>query len=175
VIAHDSNWIVDAPRDEVWAVLHPQKDFDRATTTLANPRLIHHGTVRIEVIGEGDETGQGLIRRCWYALPWYVGGEGRSWEIVSEVRPPDYQRYDVLFCTPPAATAAGWYRLEDIGDGRTRVHFHEEYRMERRWLAWLIEAPIHRYLSRDNDINLKGIIEDGLKARRAPARSREAA
>ena len=38
--------------------------------------------------------------------------------------------------------------------------------MESRWLAPLIEARIHRFISKDNDVNLKGIIEDGLAARR---------
>ena len=166
---HDSNWIVDAPRDEVWALLHPQKEFDRSRTSYATPRLIQHGNVRIEVVFEGDENGESLIRQCWYAVPWYVGGKARSWEIVSEVRPPEYQRYDVMFCTPPHAKAAGWYRLEDTGDGRTRVHFHEEFRMESRWLAALIEARVHRFISKDNDTNLKGIIEDGLAARRGAA------
>jgi hypothetical protein len=155
---HDSHWIVDAPRDEVWMVLHPQKQFDRRETTYATPRLIEHGNVRIEVVSEGDENGQGLVRQCSYAVPWYVGGKARSWEIVSEVRPPDYQRYDVLFCTPPHARATGWYRLKDVGEGRTRVDFHEEFQMESRWLAALIEGHIHRYLSKDNDVNLKGIM-----------------
>ena len=166
---HDSSWIVDAPREEVWAVLHPQQAFDRRSTTVATPRHIAHGDTRIEVVSEGDETGRGLVRQCWYAVPWYVGGRARSWEIVSEVRVPEYQRYDVLFCTPPRATAMGWYRLEALGDGRTRVRFHEELTLEQRWLAPLLEARVHRFVSRDNDVNLKAIIEKGLAARRASA------
>jgi hypothetical protein len=75
----------------------------------------------------------------------------------------------VLFCTPPHARATGWYRLKDVGEGRTRVDFHEEFQMESRWLAALIEGHIHRYLSKDNDVNLKGIIENGLAARRRAA------
>lgn len=172
MISHDSSWIVDAPREEVWAVLHPQKAFDRKLTTVANPRHIAFDNVRIEVVSEGDENGQGLVRQCWYATPWYVGGKARSWEIVSEVRVPEYQRYDVLFCTPPDAKAKGWYKLEDLGDGRTRVHFHEEFAMENRLAAALVEKRVHRFISRDNDKNLKGIIEDGLAARREAAVSR---
>ena len=169
MISYDSDWIVDAPRDDIWAVLHPQKTFDRATTTVAHPRVIEHGTTRVEIVSEGDENGQGLVRQCWFAIPWYIPGTGRSWEIVSEVRVPEYQRYDVLFCTPPHATARGWYRLEDLGDGRTRFHFHEEYHMERRWLAPFVERGFHRFISRDNDRILRGVIEDGIRKRRAAA------
>jgi hypothetical protein len=39
--------------------------------------------------------------------------------------------------------------------------------MENRWLAWLIERPVHRFISKDNDKNVLGIIEDGLRAKRA--------
>ena len=169
MIEYDSDWVVDAPREEIWAVLHPQKTFDRRTTTVANPRVIQHGATRVEVVNEGDENGQGLVRRCWFATPWYVPAVGRSWEIVSEVRPPEYQRYDVLFCTPPHASARGWYRLEDIGEGRTRFHFHEDYEMEARWLAPLIERRVHLYFSKDNDRIMRGMIEDGVRARRAAA------
>ncbi len=168
MISHDSSWIVDAPRDVVWAVLHPQKNIDRNATTLATPRVLTYDNVRIHVINEGDENGQGLVRICWFAVPWYLGGKARSWELVSEVRPPEYQRYDVV-CTPPNAKATGWYRLEDLGDGRTRVSFHEDYHIECRWLGALIERHVHRFISKDNDKNLKGIIEDGLKRRRAAA------
>lgn len=167
MVSYDSDWIVDAPRDEIWTVLHPQRTFDRATTTLANPRVIEHGETRVEVLSEGDENGQGLLRRCWFAIPWYIPGTGRSWEIVSEVRVPEYQRYDVLFCTPPHAVANGWYRLEDLGDERTRFHFHEEYHMESRWLAPFVERRFHRYVSKDNDRIMRGIIESGIRARRS--------
>ena len=120
-------------------------------------------------MAEGDETGQGMVRRCWYDVPWYAGGRARSWEIISEVRAPELQRYDVLFCTPPAARAAGWFRLERLDANRTRVHFHEEFEMENRWLARLIEQRVHRFISKDNDVNLKGMIDSRLAARQAIA------
>ena len=164
MIKFDCDWVVDAPREAVWAVLHPPADFDRRTTTVANPRIIRHGATRVEIVHEGDETGQGLVRRCWFATPWYIPAVGRSWEIVSEVLYPEYQRYDVLFCTPPHASANGWYRLEAIGQGRTRFYFHEEYEMENRWLARLVERRVHRYFSKDNDRIMRGVIESGLRA-----------
>lgn len=169
MIEHNSSWIVAASREDVWAALHPSRPLDRASTTVANPRRLTHSGVRIEIVAEGDANGQGLVRRCWYPVPWYVGGSARSWEIVSEVRVPEYQRYDVLFCTPPDATAMGSYRLDDIGDGQTRVSFHEEFHMERRLLAPLLERRVHRFISKDNDTFLKTLIERGLAAQRGTA------
>ena len=152
--------------EAVWAVVHRAPPVDRRAS-FADPRVQVHNNVRIEIVAEGDENGQGLVRCCWYEVPWYVGGRARSWEIVSEVRPPVYKRYDVLFCTPPPAKAKGWFRLEDLGDGRTRVRFHEEFAMEQRWLAPLIERRVHRFISRDNDRNMQNMIEAGLAARQA--------
>lgn len=165
MIVHDVSWEIDATRDEIWSIFHPEKTYDPRTTTLFNPRVIEHRNVRIEIIHEGDETGQGLVRRTWYAVPWYVGGRARSWEMITEARPPEFQRYDAI-TLPPRAHAIGWFRLEDLGGGRTRFHFHEEYRMENRWLAWLLERAVHRFISKDNDKNVRGIIEDGLRAKR---------
>jgi hypothetical protein len=48
---------------------------------VASPRVIEHNNVRIVIFAQGDAHGQGLVRR--------------SWEIVSEVRPPECQRYEV--------------------------------------------------------------------------------
>lgn len=165
MIVHDVSWEIDATPEEIWAIFHPNGNFDHRATTLFNPRVIEHGNVRIEIINEGDTNGQGLVRRTWYAVPWYLGGKARSWEIVSEVRAPEFQRYDAI-TLPPAAHAVGWFRLEDLGNGRTRFHFHEEYRMENRYLAWLLEKPVHRFISKDNDKNVLGIIQDGLQAAR---------
>ena len=39
--------------------------------------------------------------------------------------------------------------------------------METRWLAPLIERRVHRYFSKDNDRIMRGMIEDGVRARRA--------
>jgi hypothetical protein len=165
---YESSWIVAAPRNEVWELLHPQKTLDRSRTTVASPRVIEHGSTRVEVLSEGDEEGRGLVRRCWFRAPWFLGGGlARSWEIVSEVRAPDYQQYDVLLCTPPDAKVVGWYRLEDLHDGRTRVHIHEEYTMASRWLAPLLEKRAHNFFLSDNDERFKGMIEDGIMARRA--------
>ncbi len=165
MIVHDVSWEIDAPREEIWSIFHPEPTRDPRETSLFNPRVITHGDVRIEVINEGDETGLGLVRRAWFKVPWWIGGKARSWEMITECRPPEFHRYDAVGL-PPKSSAVGWFRLEDIGNGRTRFHFHEEYRMENRWLAWLIERPVHRFISKDNDKAVYGMIMNGLKAKR---------
>jgi len=167
MIVHDSSWEVGATPTEIWAVFHPPVAHDAVRpTSLANPRVMEHGNVRIEIIHEGDANGQGLVRRTWYGVPWYLGGTARSWEIISEAAPPHFQRYDAI-TTPPNTYAMGSFRIEDIGGGRSRFHFHEEYRMENRLLAWLIEKRVHRFISKDNDKNIHAMIEQGLAAMRA--------
>ena len=66
--------------------------------TIHAPRIIEHGNVRIEIINEGDEHGQGLVRHCYFAVPKYLlsGGRAQSWETVSEVRAPEFSRYDAI-------------------------------------------------------------------------------
>ncbi len=167
MVVHDSSWEHDASREEVWAVLHPQKQLAKQGADVEHPRVIEHGNVLIHVLCEGDENGDGLVRTCWFAVPKFLmsGGRAQSWELVSQVRPPEYQRYDAIG-KPPWSRALGWYRLEDLGGNRTRVHFHEEYHVSNPIMKLLFEKYVHRFLSKDNDVNLKGIIEDGLKARR---------
>jgi Polyketide cyclase / dehydrase and lipid transport len=164
---YDSNWIVAASREEVWAALHLPEGFDRSQTTVDTPRVFEHKTTRVEVVFEGDEQGRGLARRCWFRAPWWLGGRARSWEVVTEVRAPEYEQYDVLLCAPPFARVKGWYRLEDLGDRRTRLHIHEEYKMESRFLAPLLEKAAHNFFLKDNDANFRGIIEAELQRRSA--------
>ncbi len=166
MIVHDVSWEIDATREEIWSIFHPNPQPDRSATSLFNPRVIIHGDVRIEIINEGDDTGLGLVRRAYFSVPWYVGGKARSWEMITECRAPEFHRYDAIGL-PPRSSAVGWFRLEDIGGGRTRFHFHEEYRMENRWLAWLLERPVHHFISKDNDKHVLGAIENGLRAQRA--------
>jgi hypothetical protein len=166
VIVHDISWEIDATREKIWSIFHPEPQHDPRATSLFNPRVIEHGNVRIEIINEGDATGLGLVRRAYFAVPWYLGGKARSWEMITECRAPEFHRYDAIGL-PPRSNAVGWFRLEDIGGGRTRFHFHEEYRMENRWLAWLIERHVHRFISKDNDKHVLGMIENGLRAKRA--------
>lgn len=164
---YDSSWIVDAPPRAIWEIFHPPATVDCSRTTVDNPRVIAHGVLRVAIVAEGDAHGVGLVRVTRYRAPWYVGGIGRSWEIISEVRDGEFERYDVLFCFPPRATVKGWYRLEDLGDGRTRLHVHEEFTMESRWLAPLLERRVHDFILKESDEAFRAVIADGLRRRGA--------
>ena len=62
------------------------------------------------------------------ACPRYLmsGGVGKSWEWLTEVKPPVSWKYDAVG-KPLWSIAEGRTRLEDLGDGRTRIHFSETY------------------------------------------------
>ena len=160
---HTYSFEVDATPQEVWAALHPRPR--------ANPnggrRVIEHGDVRIEIVHEGDEKGEGLVRRCTFRVPKFLGsgGVGRSWECVAEVRPNEFSRYEAVG-KPLWSEATGWHRLVPLGHGRTRVEFGETYHVFNPVLRFLLEGYVHRYISRDNDRLVKGAIEQGIAARR---------
>ena len=165
---HEYSFVIDAPRDEIWAAMHPPIP---KPGTIHEPRVIEHGNVRIEIVNEGDEHGQGLVRHCFFAVPRYLcsGGRAQSWEIVSEVRAPEFSRYDAIG-KPLWSRALGWQRYEDLGDGRTNVTFHEEYHVFNPVMRALLEKRVHRFISKDNDALVKAGIEAALRARRSTTR-----
>jgi Polyketide cyclase / dehydrase and lipid transport len=165
---HTFSFDLEATRDEVWQALHPRP---RPDPTGA-PRIIEYGGVRIEIVHEGDENGEGLVRTCTYRVPKFLlsGGVGRSWECVVESRPPESSRYEAVG-KPLWSKATGWHRLEDLGDGRTRVHFGESYHAFNPVLRLLLEGYVHRFISKDNDRLVRVAVEGGVARMRA---SREA-
>ena len=167
---HEYSFVIDAPREEVWAVLHPNQELRKSGADPENPRIIEHGNVRIEVVCEGNEHGDGLVRHCYFEVPRYLlsGGRAQSWEMVSNVRPPEFSRYDAIG-KPLWSKAMGWHRMEDLGDGRTKVTFHEEYHVFNPILRVLLEKRVHHFISKDNDKNFQGILENGVRARRKAA------
>lgn len=157
---HEYSFVIDAPREEIWAATHPPI---AQPGTIHTPRIIEHGPVRIEIVNEGDEHGQGLVRHCYFAVPRYLlsGGRAQSWEIVSEVRAPEFSRYDAVG-KPLWSRAMGWQRYDDLGDGRTEVTFHEEYHVFNPVMRALLEKRVHRFISKDNDKLVKAGIEAAL-------------
>lgn len=133
-------------------------------------QVIEHGDVRIEILHAGDATGEGLIRHCRFPVPRYLfsGGVAYSWEWLTEVVPGKSWRYDAVG-KPLWSRATGWTRFEDLGGGRTRVHFRETYHVFNPILRFLLERPVHRFISADNDTKIKESIELGLRMLRAHA------
>ena len=163
---HTYSFEVDATPEEIWAVLHakPRSRPD------GERRVIVHGDVRIEIVREGDEHGEGLVRSCTFRVPRYLlsGGVGRSFECVVEVRPNEYSRYEAVG-KPLWSQATGWHRVVPIGEGRTRVEFGETYHAFNPVLRRLLERRVHRFLSKDNDRTIREAIEKGVAAQRARA------
>jgi hypothetical protein len=99
-----------------------------------------------------------------------TGGRGVSWEWLTEVKPHESWRYDAVG-KPLWSKASGWTRLEDLGDGRTRVHFRETYHAFNPAFRLLFERRVHRAISKGNDDTLAKAIEGGIRALRARAGS----
>jgi hypothetical protein len=91
----------------------------------------------------------------------FSGGVGQSWEWLTEVQPYESSRYDAVG-KPLWSRATGWTRLTDLGDGRTRVTFIEEYEAFNPVMRVLFEKRVHASLSKDNDAILAAL-EGGLR------------
>ncbi|MGQ0826146.1 MAG: polyketide cyclase / dehydrase and lipid transport family protein [Actinomycetota bacterium] len=151
---HDFSLDLDAPPPEVWEVFW-YRGPDRP-----QPRA---GRTRIDILHPGDEDGNGLVRHCTFPVPrWLLSrGVGHSWEWLTEVRPHESWRYDAVG-KPLWSRATGHTRLEEIGAGRTRVHFAEEYEAFNPVTRALFEKRVHARISRDND-SILAALEGGLR------------
>jgi hypothetical protein len=158
---HRYTFEVDATPEEVWAVLHPKP---REPAAPGRPRVIEHGDVRIEIWVEGDADGLGLVRSCRFRVPKLLmsGGRARSWECITESRPPEYSRYQAIG-KPLWSEATGSHRLADLGNGRTRIEFVETYHAYNPLLRLLLERYVHRFISKDNDRLMLDAITRGVE------------
>jgi len=154
---HSFAFEVAATPQEIWTLFWASRQ-----------RVVEHGDVRIEYLHWGDGVGEGRIRHCRFRVPRYLlsGGVGRSWEWLTEVKPCESWRYDAIG-KPLWSRATGWTRLEDLGGGRTRVHFRETYEAFNPFLRRLLERRVHGFISRDNDRILQAAIESGVGRLRA--------
>jgi hypothetical protein len=154
---HSFSFVIEAAPKDIWQLF-----WHRQT------RKIEHGDVKIEILHPGNEVGEGLVRHCHFRVPRYLlsGGVGQSWEWLTEVKPFESWRYDAIG-KPLWSRATGRTRLEDLGGGRTRVHFSETYEAFNPIMRFFLERAVHDYISKDNDKLIKASIESGLKAMRA--------
>ncbi len=166
---HGFSFEIEATPEEVWKALHP-----RLPQMPPGERfVINHGEVRIEIVHPGDADGVGLVRQCWFRVPKYLltGGRAQSWEVITDSIPNEFSRYEAVG-KPLWSKATGWHRLEDLGDGRTRVTFGETYEAVNPIISRLLERRVHRFISKDNDRLIRQAVEAGVAARRARAASR---
>jgi hypothetical protein len=153
---HDYSVIVDGTPVEVWKLFWYR-----------GPRPPTDG-VAIEILHPGDEIGEGLVRHCTFRVPKYLltGGVGYSWEWLTEVKPHESWKYDAIG-KPLWSKAEGRTRLEDLGDGRTRIHFSESYLAFNRITRLLLERRVHQFISRDNDKLITKAVNSGLERMRS--------
>ena len=151
---HELTFDVDAPREVVWAIFWSQ----RAGT-------IEYENVTIQILHPGDATGEGLIRHATFPVPRYLLSRGRakSWEWLTQVKPPESWRYDAVG-GPPLGRAEGTTMLEDLGGDRTRVRFRETFEVFNPVLRVLLERRLHRFISKNNDRLMREGIETGVQA-----------
>jgi Polyketide cyclase / dehydrase and lipid transport len=149
---HEFSVDVNAPPEEVWEVFW-YRGPDRPQAKIG----------RIDILHPGDEVGEGLVRHCEFPVPkWlFSGGRGQSWEWLTEVKPYESWRYDAVG-KPLWSRAQGRTRLEDLGDGRTRIHFQETYEAFNPIMRLLLERAVHQRLSRDND-SILAALEGGVR------------
>ncbi len=93
------------------------------------------------------------------------GGKAKSWEWLTELEEPRRWRYDAIG-KPLWSEATGITELEELEDGRTRVHFTETYHVFNPLMRVLLEKRVHSFISKDNDKLMKAGVEAGLKALR---------
>lgn len=163
---HEYSFVIDATPEEIWSAMHPP----HKPLPPGEIQVIEHGPVRIEILHPGDDRGDGLVRHCYFRVPRYLmsRGVGQSWEWVTDVKPNESSRYDAVG-KPLWSKAQGFHRFEDLGDGRTRVHFRETYHVFNPVMRFVLERRVHRFLSKDNDRLVKAGIEGALAAARARA------
>ena len=100
---------VDAPPPKVWRSRHPPAPADAP-----RPRVLKWPGGSMEVLNEGDEAGEGLVRTCVFEVPKYLlsGGKGRSWETVTEAEINKLSRY-MAVGEPLWSRAEGYHELDE--------------------------------------------------------------
>ena len=153
---HSFSIDVDASPEEVWEVFWYRGN-DRPKNKI--------GT--IDILHPGDEVGNGLVRHCTFPVPRFLlsGGVGQSWEWVTQVVPNVSSHYEAVG-KPLWSRAEGWHRLEEIGGGRTRVHFRETYHAFNPVMRFFLERWVHRLISKDNDKLIRAAIEQAIARQR---------
>lgn len=152
---HEVSFVVGAPPEEVWGLLHPESPPD-----VPLPRTFEHPGGSITIIRDGDEDGAGLVRTATFRVPWWLlsGGRARSFEVITEVRRNQLSRYEAVG-KPLWSQASGSHTLEPIDGGeRTRVTFRETYHAFNPVLRKLFEARVHRFISRSNSAIIEQVL-----------------
>ena len=147
------DFVVDGTPEEVWDVMWKY-----------TRRGIETDTVKIEIYHPGDEAGNGLVRHCDFPVPTYLlsKGTGPVLGVDHRGRAPVSWRYDAIG-KPLWSRASGLTRLEDLGGGKTKVHFRETYEVFNPVMRVLLEKRVHHFISKDNDKLIEASVVRSLK------------
>lgn len=164
---HDYSIEIEGSVDEVWSVFWNR---ERSAPTPPRRHLlpwrVESFRARIEILHPGDADGNGLVRHCWFPVPWWLGsgGVGESWEWLTEVRRHESWRYDAVG-KPLWSRAQGFTRLEPVSATRTTIHFSETYHAFNPVMRAMFERRVHEAISRDND-EMISLIESAVRWQR---------
>jgi hypothetical protein len=130
------------PAQRIWALM---QDYPRWTEYA--PMVL-----AVEVIHPGDASGNGLLRRVIYRMPF--GRRGSALELVTGVEPARGYTYTMI-SREPGNDQTGRVRLEPLGGAGTRLHFEERYHLTS--FPWrLFEGPIYRFINKKNEESMRG-------------------
>jgi len=124
---------IDLPHsaDRIWTLI---QDYDKW------PEFAKPMVTGIKVVKQGDENGNGLVRRVNYKLP--LGFKGTSIETISDLEPGVGYTYTSLKGT------IGKIKLEPIGENNTRLHFEEKLKL-RPPFSWF-EGRLQKFMEKYN-------------------------
>jgi hypothetical protein len=143
VIEHRYSLDLPHGKARVWALMN-----DYARWTQYAPMVLD-----VEIVHPGDATGNGLIRRVIYQLPF--GRRGAALELVTDVVVGEGYSYTML-SKQPGNDQTGALRLEDLDGRTTRLHFEERYHL----VAWpwrLFERRIYAFINRKNEESMRAM------------------
>lgn len=109
----------------------------------------------VDVLHRGDASGNGLLRRVIYRLPF--GRRGSALELVTNVQPDRGYDYTMI-SRSPGNDQTGRLHLERLGPNRTRLDFEERYNLAQIPWRWF-EGPIYRFINRQNEASMRRLSE----------------
>jgi len=124
---------IDLPHsiDRIWTIM---QDYDKW------PEFARPMVTSINIINDGDENGNGLVRRVNYKLP--LGFRGCSIETISDVKSGSGYTY-----TSRKGTI-GKIRLEKLKDNLTRLRFEEKLKLNPPF-SWF-ENSLQKFMEKYN-------------------------
>jgi len=143
----EHRYTLDIPHSaaRTWALF---QDYDRWTEYA--PMVVD-----VDVLHAGDETGNGLLRRVIYTMPF--GRRGSALELVTDVEPGRGYTFTMI-SRDPGNDQTGRVTLEPTGASSCRLHFEERYHLTKAPWKWF-EGPIYRFINKQNEASMRRAVD----------------